>query len=86
MDTIFEQITIIRAARVLAGLSQEDLAEAAGVSRQIVARLEGGELNTSIGHLERIRAAIEKAGVVFIPSTAERGPGVAKRRKSRANP
>jgi transcriptional regulator with XRE-family HTH domain len=86
MDTIFEQITILRAARVLAGLSQDDLAEAANVSRQIVGRLESGEPSISIGHLEKIRGAIERAGVDFIPSTDERGPGVAVRRKPRPNP
>lgn len=86
MDTVLEQITILRAARVLAGLSQDELASAAGVSRQIVVRLESGEPSISIGHLERIRTAIEKAGVAFLPSTDERGPGIAALRTPRPNP
>lgn len=86
MDTIYEQVSILRAARILAGLSQDALAERAGVSRQIVVRLENGGANISIGHLEKVRTAIEQAGVVFIGSTAERGPGIALRRKTRPNP
>lgn len=83
MDTVYEQIILLRAARTLAGLSQSDLAEAAGVSRQIVVRLESGEPSISIGNIEKIRSALERAGVAFIPSTSERGPGIAASRKPR---
>lgn len=52
----------------------------AGVSRQILVRLERGDDNVLADSIKRVRAALENAGVVFIPSGEGRGPGVAERR------
>jgi transcriptional regulator with XRE-family HTH domain len=60
------------------GWSQSQLAEAANVSRQTIADFERGA-HTPIGNnLASIAAALEKAGIDFIP---ENGGGVGVRFK-----
>ena len=75
----------IKAARSLLNWSQEDLAEASGISKPTIGRLEsvdseaiGGRADTG----QLLVAALEKAGVEFIPENGG-GAGVrlAKRRK-----
>lgn len=80
MDSISEIMRALRAARALLGLSQEELAELAGVSRQIVVRIEKGESNVLVEAVEKVRMALESKGVAFIDATRERGPGVAMTR------
>ena len=64
-------------ARAATGLGVRDLAKAAGVSPDTVARLERGEeLREST--VAAIKAALEVAGVDFIP---ENGGGVGVRLK-----
>jgi transcriptional regulator with XRE-family HTH domain len=71
----------IKAARALLGWSQADLAEASGVSHPSVKRLEaeGGELGGRADTGEKLRTALERAGVEF---TNGAEPGVKLRRKS----
>ncbi|WP_245433206.1 helix-turn-helix transcriptional regulator [Rhizobium sp. L43] len=83
MDTTSEMMTALRAGRALLGLSQEELAALAGISRQVVARIEKGEGNVLVESIERVRAAQEAAGVVFIDGEGMRGPGVALIRTAR---
>lgn len=80
MDSISEITRALRAGRALVGLSQEELASIAGVSRQIVVRLERGDDNVLAESIIRVRTALESRGVVFIPSEKGRGPGVAETR------
>ena len=61
-------------ARVAVGLGVRDLATAAGVSTDTVARLERGEVLRP-RTVEAIRAALEAAGAVFIAANGG-GPGV----------
>jgi predicted transcriptional regulator len=65
-------------------LSQADLAKAASVSLETIKRLEGmhGELKVRLDTLTRIKDALERAGVGFIPENGG-GAGVrlAKRGK-----
>ena len=67
----------IKAARALLGWSQGDLAHHSSISEPTIARLEsidgqiGGRPNTA----EKIRAALEKAGIEFIDENGG-GPGV----------
>ena len=66
-------------ARAATGLGVRELAEAAGVSPNTVARLERGEeLRPST--IATIRAALEAAGVVFLAENGN-GPGVALRKE-----
>lgn len=52
----------VRRLRRAAGLSQEALANAAGVSRRMLVGIEGGDVNVSLATLDRIAAAL---GVLF---------------------
>lgn len=74
----------IKAARSLVGWSQDDLAEASGVSKPTIGRLESTDSNELIGGRpetgDAIVAALEKAGVEFI---AENGGGAGVRMKKR---
>ncbi len=70
----------LRAARSLLGLSQVDLASAAGLSVPTVKRAEGNSaLAASASAVAAIRAALERAGVEFIPENGG-GPGVRLRK------
>ncbi|MGL1622440.1 helix-turn-helix transcriptional regulator, partial [Vibrio parahaemolyticus] len=57
----------IRGARAMLELSQDMLAEEAGVSPATVFNLEKGQL--SVGSANKIRAALERRGIAFIGST-----------------
>ncbi len=61
MDSISEIMRALRGGRALLGLSQEELAELAGVSRQIVVRIEKGESNVLVEAVEKVRAALESS-------------------------
>ena len=61
-------------ARAATGLGVRELAKAAGVSPDTVARLERGE-DLREGTIALIRAALERAGVDFIAENGG-GPGV----------
>ena len=80
MDSTTEIMGALRAGRALLGLSQEELAVLAGVSRQIIVRIEKCELNVLADSLDKVRSALEEGGVVFIEASGNRGPGVALRR------
>jgi len=73
----------LKAARALVGLTQAQVAEAAGISIPTVKRAEGSAtLGASISACDAIRAALEAAGVEFI---AENGGGAGVRLKRKAN-
>ena len=78
----------LRARRALVGLSQKEMAEVIGVSRQIIVRVEKGESNVLVQAVEKMRTALEAQGVVFIDGTDKHGPAVAlaRRRKNLAQP
>lgn len=59
-----------RAARGLLGLSQADLAKAAGVSRPMVVDFERETKPPSARTRERLRVGLEERGVVFTPGGA----------------
>ena len=65
----------IKLGRVAVGWGVRELAEKAGLTPNTVSRLE----NQSVGYartIERIQETLEEAGVIFIPSDENGGPGV----------
>jgi predicted transcriptional regulator len=75
----------IKAARSLLGWSQDHLADASGVSKPTIGRLEATDNNDPVGGRvetgEALVTALEKAGVEFI---AENGGGAGVRLRKRA--
>ena len=70
----------VRAARALIGWSQTKLAETAGVPLSIVERFEAGAPDHIADEaVAKMRAALEAAGVVFIPKNGG-GAGVRMRK------
>lgn len=51
--------TAIRAARLARGLSQEALADAAGIDRSHMGKIERGERNVSVLNVGRVADALE---------------------------
>jgi transcriptional regulator with XRE-family HTH domain len=80
MDSTSEIMIALRAGRALIGLSQEELASRAGVSRQMVLRIEKAEGSVTAESIEKVRSALDAAGVVFLDGTEHCGPAVALRR------
>ena len=73
----------IRAARALVGLSQTEVATAAGLSIPTVKRAEAdGGIRVSEYAVDAIVSALKKAGVEFIAENGG-GPGVRLRRPQR---
>ena len=71
-----------RGARGMLGWSQDQLAEAAKVSRATIADFERGERTPTAANLIAIREAFERAGLEFIP---ENGGGFGLRFKNRGS-
>ncbi|MDX5494025.1 MAG: helix-turn-helix domain-containing protein [Alphaproteobacteria bacterium] len=68
----------IRAARGLLDWNRDQLAQAAGIGLSTVQRMEKGEglALGQAGNIWRLQAALEAAGIVFLPADASGGPGV----------
>lgn len=75
----------MRVARALVELNQEQLAERAGVGRQTIVRIEAGGKGVAFDAVDKVRKALEKAGVIFLPSTTEHGPAIALRKSKSGN-
>lgn len=66
-----------RAARKLLGWSQERLGHSAGLSQSAVVRFEGGGYVPGNGGADRLRAALEAAGVKLMSPDAPSAPSSA---------
>lgn len=66
----------IKAARALAGLTQDDIAQATKLSVQTIKRMETlGTGRSSADNVMAVQRALEAAGVIFIPENGG-GAGV----------
>lgn len=66
----------IRMARAALGWSVRELSERSGVAESTVLRFETGKGGMQTGTLDRVEAALTKAGVVFISADGNAGAGV----------
>ena len=66
----------IRMARAALGISVQVLAERSGVADSTIHRFETNKGGMQTGTLDRIQAALESEGVIFISADANGGPGV----------
>jgi transcriptional regulator with XRE-family HTH domain len=66
----------LRAARALVGWSRETLAKEADVSAQTVTGFELLGADSKLSTLNKIRRALELAGVRFLDEDEDGGPGV----------
>lgn len=69
-----------RAARGLLKWTQEELAVRSGVGAPAIINFEGGKTSPHKATLKVLRETCEKAGVIFIESDTEAGPGVRLRK------
>lgn len=71
----------IRAGRALLGITQAELAAAAGISTTGLNNIERGVADSKVSTLRAIRAALEAAGVVVLADGDNQpgGPGVRMR-------
>ena len=77
---------VCRAGRMLVGFSQQELADAADISRQTVVDFERGARHPYRDNLFAMGAALEKAGVIFVEADERGGPGVRLRILEEADP
>lgn len=70
----------IRGARGLLNWSVRDLSEVAGIHRNTITNIETGKSGGDSATMERIIAALEAAGVIFVAENGE-GPGVRLKKK-----
>ena len=69
----------VRGARAMLNLTQSELAVMAGLRRVAIARFETGVTEPNGSTLERLQAALEVAGIVFIETEAGAGVLLEKR-------
>src|SRR3546814_10028847 len=87
-DTLFPYTTLFRssymiantrllkAARILLGWSQEELAEKSGISRPTISKLETGEIDVRVHTLLAVQNALEDGGIKFLAATGANGEGL----------
>ena len=78
-DILPEQL---RAARALLDWTREDLANVSGITVRTLARIESSQTMPRQATLEALAAALETAGIEFIPENGG-GPGVRLSRRSK---
>lgn len=71
----------IRGARAMLGMTQAELAAAAGMSTTALNNIERGAADPKASTLVAIQKALEAAGVVFVAENGH-GPGVRLRKRS----
>ena len=67
----------LRAARALLKWSRDQLANASGISAIAIKEFESGASDPKRSTLIALRAALSKAGVIFLEEADAHGPGVA---------
>ena len=69
----------LKMARTALSLTVRQAAELAGVSHETVVAIEAARTSVKPSTIERVRSALEAAGVIFVDENGE-GPGVRLRK------
>jgi len=70
MDTHFDPASFLRMARERSGLTQRALADRAGTSQSVVARIEGGQSSPRVSTLNRlVEATGHRAEIRLVPTS-----------------
>ena len=77
MDSLTDRMNVLRSARIMAGLRQDQLSDRAGVTREMIIRIERKDRSVPSGKLYDVQSALEKAGILFIAATDEHGMAIA---------
>lgn len=73
-------VRLFRAARVLLGWSQDELADRAGVGRTTLYKLEGGSTDVRFQTVVAVQKVLEEGGIEFVPGDDTHGPGLRVRK------
>jgi len=72
---------IVRAARAMLGIKQEELARLAGISTPTLRKIENGDKMIAVFYIERVQRALEIEGLEFIRESEHAGEGLRWRAK-----
>lgn len=67
---------LLQAARLLAKLSLDEVAQRAQVSRRSLQNMEAGESDCLLSTMEVVKEVLEAEGIIFLGETELYGPGV----------
>lgn len=85
MDVNYAYMRVFRAARALLKISQQELADRAGVSRETIIRIEAENASLTVNQLEKVRTAFESSGLTFSPPEGILGPSVREKITNRGS-
>lgn len=66
---------LFRAARVALNISNQRMAELAQVTPGTLSMVESTDRNVTVRTLNKIKSALEREGIEFLPAKPGRGPG-----------
>ena len=67
---------VLKAARVMLGWSQEELADRSGIGRTSLSKLEAGSTQVRLHTIRAVQAALQEGGIKFLPEGETEGEGV----------
>jgi transcriptional regulator with XRE-family HTH domain len=73
---MYARSKILKAARLLLDLTQEEVGKSAGLSGKTVARIESGAAKVTVDTLEAVQRVYERKGVRFLQETDIEGEGL----------
>lgn len=79
MEVNYAYMRIFRAARALLKISQQELADRAGVSRETIIRIEAENSSVTVHQLEKVRIAFESCGLRFSNPEGVFGPALSEK-------
>lgn len=73
---MYARSKILKAARLLLDLTQEEVGKSAGLSGKTVARIESGAAKVTVPMLEAVQRVYERKGIRFLQETDNEGEGL----------